>query len=127
MTALVAAIYYLVYMQVEAYLLSPRLIARAVSVPGAVVVIAAVVLFAVGAIQIVKAVKGSFLKHLEPQVASRPWARWSGRAGYAARGVVFILSSYFLLRAGLQEEAGEAGEIGDEGADRAGHGDRSPC
>lgn len=42
LTALVAAIYYLVYMQVEAYLLSPRIMARAVSVPGAVVVIAAV-------------------------------------------------------------------------------------
>ncbi|QHC66166.1 AI-2E family transporter [Rathayibacter oskolensis] len=41
-TALVAAIYYLVYMQVEAYVLSPRIMNRAVSVPGAVVVIAAV-------------------------------------------------------------------------------------
>ncbi|MDY0913237.1 MULTISPECIES: AI-2E family transporter [Rathayibacter] len=41
-TALVAAIYYLVYMQVEAYILSPRIMNRAVSVPGAVVVIAAV-------------------------------------------------------------------------------------
>ncbi|SMH46879.1 Predicted PurR-regulated permease PerM [Rathayibacter oskolensis] len=41
-TALVAAIYYLVYMQVEAYFLSPRIMNRAVSVPGAVVVIAAV-------------------------------------------------------------------------------------
>lgn len=41
LTALVAAIYYLVYMQVEAYLLSPRIMNRAVKVPGAVVVIAA--------------------------------------------------------------------------------------
>ncbi|MBF4462729.1 MULTISPECIES: AI-2E family transporter [unclassified Rathayibacter] len=41
-TALVAAIYYLVYMQVEAYVLSPRIMNRAVAVPGAVVVIAAV-------------------------------------------------------------------------------------
>ncbi|PJJ63570.1 AI-2E family transporter [Compostimonas suwonensis] len=41
LTALVAAIYYLVYMQVEAYILSPRIMNRAVSVPGAVVVIAA--------------------------------------------------------------------------------------
>ncbi|GAA4481719.1 AI-2E family transporter [Microbacterium panaciterrae] len=40
-TALVAAIYYLIYMQIEAYLLSPRVMNRAVSVPGAVVVIAA--------------------------------------------------------------------------------------
>lgn len=42
LTALVALIYYLVYMQVEAYFLSPRIMNRAVSVPGSVVVIAAV-------------------------------------------------------------------------------------
>jgi predicted PurR-regulated permease PerM len=41
LTALVAAIYYLVYMQIEAYLLSPRIMNRAVKVPGALVVIAA--------------------------------------------------------------------------------------
>lgn len=41
LTALVALIWYVIYMQVEAYLLSPRIMSRAVSVPGAVVVIAA--------------------------------------------------------------------------------------
>ena len=41
LTALVAAIYYVIYMQVEAYILSPRIMNRAVKVPGAVVVIAA--------------------------------------------------------------------------------------
>lgn len=41
LTALVAAIYYLVYMQVEAYVLSPRIMNRAVAVPGALVVVAA--------------------------------------------------------------------------------------
>ncbi|MGG7463712.1 MULTISPECIES: AI-2E family transporter [unclassified Plantibacter] len=40
-TALVAGIYYLVYMQVEAYVLSPNIMKRAVQVPGALVVIAA--------------------------------------------------------------------------------------
>ncbi len=40
-TAIAALIYYLIYMQVEAYVLSPRIMSRAVSVPGAVVVIAA--------------------------------------------------------------------------------------
>ncbi len=38
---LVVGIYYLVYMQVEAYLLSPNIMKRAVKVPGVVVVIAA--------------------------------------------------------------------------------------
>lgn len=41
LTALIAAIYYLIYMQIEAYVISPRVMQRAVSVPGAVVVIAA--------------------------------------------------------------------------------------
>ncbi len=39
--ALAAAIYYLIYMQIEAYVISPRIMSRAVAVPGAVVVIAA--------------------------------------------------------------------------------------
>ncbi|WP_203135329.1 AI-2E family transporter [Microbacterium sp. JZ31] len=39
--ALIAAIYYLIYMQIEAYVLSPRIMSRAVSVPGGVVVVAA--------------------------------------------------------------------------------------
>jgi predicted PurR-regulated permease PerM len=38
---LIVAIYYLIYMQVEAYLLSPHIMNRAVKVPGVVVVIAA--------------------------------------------------------------------------------------
>ncbi|GAA1777761.1 AI-2E family transporter [Leucobacter iarius] len=42
LTALVAIIYYLIYMQIEAYVLSPRIMSKAVAVPGAMVVIAAV-------------------------------------------------------------------------------------
>ena len=42
-TVLAATIYYLVYMQIEAYLLSPTIMNRAVKVPGAVVVIAALI------------------------------------------------------------------------------------
>ena len=40
-TALAAGIYYLIYMQIEAYAITPRIMSRAVSVPGAVVVVAA--------------------------------------------------------------------------------------
>jgi predicted PurR-regulated permease PerM len=40
-TAIAAGIYYLIYMQIEAYVISPRIMSRAVSVPGAVVVVAA--------------------------------------------------------------------------------------
>ncbi|MEH3089177.1 MAG: AI-2E family transporter [Microbacterium arborescens] len=47
-TALWAAIWYIVYMQVEAYFISPRIMNRAVSIPGAVVVIAALAGAALG-------------------------------------------------------------------------------
>jgi predicted PurR-regulated permease PerM len=39
--AIIAAVYYLLYMQIEAYVISPRIMSRAVSVPGSVVVISA--------------------------------------------------------------------------------------
>lgn len=42
-TALIAAIYYAIYLQVEAYLVSPRIMRKAVDVPGAVVVVGALV------------------------------------------------------------------------------------
>ena len=40
-TALIAAIYYLIYMQIESYVLTPRIMNRVVSVPGSLVVIGA--------------------------------------------------------------------------------------
>jgi predicted PurR-regulated permease PerM len=40
-TAIAAGVYYLIYMQVEAYVISPRIMSRAVAVPGAIVVVAA--------------------------------------------------------------------------------------
>ncbi len=49
-TALIAFGYYLVYMQVEAYVLSPRIMSKAVAVPGSLVVIAAVAGGALGGI-----------------------------------------------------------------------------
>ncbi|MCA1942749.1 MAG: AI-2E family transporter [Yonghaparkia sp.] len=42
-TVIAAAVWYLVYMQVEAYVLSPNIMNRAVKVPGVVVVIAALI------------------------------------------------------------------------------------
>ncbi len=42
-TVITAAIYYLVYMQVEAYVLAPRIMNRAVRVPGVLVIIAALI------------------------------------------------------------------------------------
>jgi hypothetical protein len=76
---------------------------------GMLLTLAGAVLIGVGLFQLVKAAKASFLKHLEPEVARQPWARWTGQAGYAARGLVFLISGFFLVRAGLDEQASEAG------------------
>ena len=83
----------------------------AMLLPGgwALVLVGAVVLAALGVVQLVKAAKGSFLRYLEPAVAKQLWVQSSGRAGYAARGLVFLISGYLLARAGIEEEAGEAG------------------
>lgn len=83
----------------------------AMQLPGgwALVLLGALVLAALGAVQLAKAAKGSFLRYLEPAVAKQPWVQWSGRAGYAARGLVFLISGYLLARAGIEEQAAEAG------------------
>jgi hypothetical protein len=49
-----------------------------------------------------------------PGLASCPYdpisglGGWSGFAGYAARGIMFLPSSYFLFQAGLEGQASEA-------------------
>jgi Domain of Unknown Function (DUF1206) len=76
---------------------------------GTLLILAGLILLAVGLYQLVKAAKGSYLKHLEPRIAQRLWAKWSGRLGYAARGIVFLITGFFLASAGLNEQASEAG------------------
>ena len=85
--------------------------ATALSLPGGtlMLLLAGLVLLGVGIFQLVKAAKASFCDHLDPSVAHEPWVKWAGRLGYAARGVVFLISGYFLLRAGLEAQASEAG------------------
>jgi hypothetical protein len=83
----------------------------ALQLPGgwALVLVGAAVLVLLSAVQLAKAVKASFLRYLEPSVAKRPWVQWSGRAGYAARGLVFLISGYLLAKAGIEEQSNEAG------------------
>ncbi|MCP3732509.1 DUF1206 domain-containing protein [Sphingomonas sp. MG17] len=87
----------------------------ALELPGGkiLLLVAATLLLAAGIFQLVKAAKGSFLEHLDPQVAARPWVRWSGRAGYGARGIVFLICSYFLINAGLEAQPDEAGGMAE--------------
>jgi hypothetical protein len=70
-------------------------------------ILAALVLLAVGAFQIVKAVRASFCKGLDAGVADKNWVKLSGRLGYGARGLVFLIAGYFMLRAGIGHRGGE--------------------
>ena len=83
----------------------------ALGLPGGtlMLMIAGLVLLGVGVFQLVKAAKSSFCETLDPSVAHEPWVKWAGRLGYSARGVVFLITGYFLLRAGMDEQASEAG------------------
>ena len=83
----------------------------ALHLPGGPVllVIAGAVLVGAGVYQLVKAYECRFCDRLDPRVANLPSVRWMGRAGYSARGVIFIVSGYFIVRAGLDSRASEAG------------------
>ena len=83
----------------------------ALQLPGGqlLLIAAGLVLLGAGAFQLIKAAKASFCDKLEAGVANRAWVKTVGRIGYGARGVVFLISGYFILKAGLEERAGEAG------------------
>ncbi len=83
----------------------------ALALPGGptLLVLAGAILVGAGLYQLVKVYRCSFCDRLDPVVASRPWVRWMGRGGYAARGIIFIVSGFFILSAGLESRASEAG------------------
>lgn len=89
--------------------------ATALALPGGMllVTIAGAALIAAGVWQVLKGVRGEFLRHLEHGAAGRPWVKWLGRGGYIARGIVFLLMGWFLLGAGIDADPGKAGGMSD--------------
>lgn len=88
--------------------------ARAVlHLPGGSWVLTLVALgFAVGAgAQFWKAYDCHFMRHLREGVGHKPWVKWTGRLGYAARGVIFCVVAWLLYRAAADGAAGEAGNL----------------
>ena len=89
--------------------------ATTLSLPGGwmLLALAAAALVATGLYQLAKAVRADFLRFLEPEAARRAWVGWIGRAGYAARGLVFVLMGWFLWNAAMETRAASAGGIDD--------------
>lgn len=71
---------------------------------------AAAVLAGAGLVQLYKAGSCSFLEHLA-EGAHRPFAKWLGRIGYAARGVIFLTVGWLLARSAIHHSAADAGGL----------------
>ena len=89
--------------------------ATALSFPGGqtMLVVGAALLLLTGLYQLVKAARGSFLRHLDQEAARQSWVKWAGSIGYVARGLVFIIMAGFLLKAGRDNSASQAGDMGE--------------
>lgn len=67
-----------------------------------------------GLYQIYKGYKAKFRKRLKTgeMGESESWALWSGRIGYAARGIVFCIVGFFLLSAAYYYDPEQALDLG---------------
>ncbi len=75
-----------------------------------VLVGAALVIAGAAVVQFYKAGSCSFLARLDDR-AQEPWAKWMGRIGYGARGVIFAIAGYLLFRAAIHRNPAEAGGL----------------
>lgn len=89
--------------------------AQAMQLPGGELALygAAAVLAGAGVMQLYKAARATFLRHLDGDAASRHWVKWLGRVGYGARGVIFLTVGYMLARSAIDRSAAEAGNLDD--------------
>lgn len=72
--------------------------------------IAAAVLAGAGLVQLWKAASCSFLDQLA-DTAQQPAAKWLGRVGYAARGIIFLTIGWLLAKAAIDHDAAGAGGL----------------
>jgi hypothetical protein len=86
--------------------------ARALHLPAGAILLggAAAVLGGAGIVQLYKAGTCSFLAHLD-EGGHRPIAKWLGRIGYAARGIIFLTVAWLLVRSAIDHSAAEAGGL----------------
>lgn len=89
--------------------------AMALSLPGGdlLVYVGAAILAGVAVQQFRKAWTLKFMRHLTASGAAHPWICWLGRAGYAARGAVFLTMGWLLVRAAQAHSPAAAGGIDD--------------
>jgi hypothetical protein len=83
----------------------------------ALVVVGGLVLLGVGAYQLVKGLRQTFLEELKTEqmsVGMQTWITWIGTVGHVARATVFGLAGWFLLKAAYEYDAKEA--VGLDGA-----------
>ena len=80
---------------------------------GGMLIVAAVGLLLAGVFQLRKAWTLDFMSRLGGEGSSGSWICWLGRAGFAARGVVFIVIAWSLWRAGRERSSEQAGGLGE--------------
>lgn len=87
----------------------------ALSLPGGSVLLllAAAALVLTGLFQLKKAWSLDFMTDLERGRGRGDWVCWLGRAGYSARGIVFVMMGWFLWRAAVEHRSSEAGGLGE--------------
>jgi hypothetical protein len=89
--------------------------AMALALPGGdlLVYLGAAILAGVGIQQFRKAWMLKFMRQLSGSAAAHRWLCWLGRAGYSARGAVFLTMAWLLVRAARAHSPAAAGGIDD--------------